>query len=55
MCVVSFGGSVLAMLGLPPRCLPTTDLPQAIGILAVALVPTPGSILAATTFAQAGP
>jgi hypothetical protein len=54
MCVASFGGSVLAMLGLPPCRLPTTDLPQAFGILTVALVPTPRPVLAATAFAQAG-
>jgi hypothetical protein len=54
ICVASFGGSILAMLGLPPRCLPTTDLLQAFGILAITLVPAPWLILAPTSFAQAG-
>jgi hypothetical protein len=54
ICVASFGGSILAMLGLPPRCLSTTDLLQAFGILAITLVPAPRLILAPTSFAQTG-
>jgi hypothetical protein len=53
-CMASFGGSVLAMLGLPPRRLPTTDLLQTFGILAITLVPAPRLILAPTSFAQTG-
>ena len=54
MCVASFDGGVLATFGLPPCRLPATNLPQAFGILTVALVPTPRPVLAATAFAQAG-
>ncbi len=42
-------------LGLPPRCLPTTDLPQTLRRLAVALVPALRPIPAATPFPQADP
>ena len=50
-CMANFGGSILAILGLPPGCLPTTHLPQAFGILAITLVPAPRLILAPTSFA----
>jgi hypothetical protein len=53
--VPSFGVSLLAMFGLPPRCLPAADLPPAFRLLAVALVPTPRLVLAAAPFAQAAP
>ena len=53
--VSGFGLGGLAMLGLPPCRLPLADLPQAFRLLAVALVPAPRLVLAATPFAQAGP
>lgn len=53
--VLGFDRGSLATLGLPPRCLPAPDLPQAFRFLAVALVPTTRLILAAATFAQANP
>jgi len=49
------GGIAQAMLGLPPCCLPPVNQPQAIWLLAVALVPAPGLVLASTPFAQADP
>ena len=45
----------LAMLGLPSCRLPLADLPQAFRFPAVALVPAPRLVLAATPFAQALP
>jgi hypothetical protein len=51
--VPGFDLGMLAMLGLPPRCLPTTDFSSAVRILAIALVPTPGLVLATAAFAQA--
>ena len=51
--MLGFGGLVLAPLGLPLRCLPTPHQPQAFGILAVMLIPTPRLVLASTAFAQA--
>jgi len=45
----------LAMLGLPSCRLPLADLTQAFRFPAVALVPAPRQVLAATSFAQAGP
>ena len=53
--VLDFGVVGLATLSLPLRSLPTVDLSPAYGILAVALVPTPGLILASAPFVQAGP
>jgi hypothetical protein len=53
--VPGFGEGVLALFGLPPCRLPAADLPQAFGLLAVALVPTPRLILAPAPFAKAGP
>jgi hypothetical protein len=49
----SLGG--LAMSGLPPRCLPATDLALTFGVLAVALIPASRHVLAAASFAQADP
>jgi hypothetical protein len=49
------GVGVLATLSLPLRRLPAPDLPQALGVLAIALVPTPRVILASALFIQAGP
>ena len=51
--VLGLGGLVLASLGLPLRRLPTPHQTQALGILAVPLVPTPRLVLASTAFAQA--
>ena len=51
--VLGFGRLVLASFGLPLRRLPTPHQPQAFGILAVMLVPTPRLVLASTAFAQA--
>jgi hypothetical protein len=45
----------LAMFGLPPRRLPTTDQPPAFRLLAVALVPAPWLVLAPAAFTQALP
>src|SRR5262249_14670599 len=53
--VPGFDVGVLAMSGLPLRRRPASDLPLALWILAVALVPTPRLVLASTTFAQADP
>jgi hypothetical protein len=46
---------VLAMLSLPPRRLPTADLPPAFWLLTVALVATPRLVLAPTPLAQTDP
>src|SRR5436190_11450500 len=51
--MLRFGGLVLTPLGLPLRRLPTPHQPQAFGVLAVMLVPTPRLVLASTAFAQA--
>jgi len=48
-----FGLDGLAMLGLPPCRLPLADLPEALRVLAITLVPAPRLVLAATPFAQA--
>jgi hypothetical protein len=53
--VLGLNFGILSMIGLPPRRLPTKNLPPTFRILAVALVPTPGQVLAATAFAQALP
>jgi hypothetical protein len=44
---------ILAMLGLAPRRLPTTDFPLTFPVLTVTLVPTPRHVFAITPFAQA--
>ena len=49
------GGGILAMLGLPSGRLPAADLPPALWLLTVALVPTPRVILPLAPFAQADP
>jgi hypothetical protein len=51
--VLGFGRIVLPSFGLPPRRLPAPHQPQAFGILAVMLIPTPRVVLASTAFAQA--
>ena len=45
----------LTPFGLPPRRMPTSDQSQALGILAVKLVPTPWLVPTPTAFAQADP
>ena len=51
--MLGFGAVVLAAFGLAASGLPAVDLPQAFRILAVALVPAPGLVLASASFAQA--
>jgi hypothetical protein len=46
---------VLAMPGLAPRRLPTTDFPLTVRVVTVTLVPTRGRILTITPLAQASP
>ena len=53
--VLGFDGIVLAPPGLPLRRLPAADLAQALGILAVTLVPTPRLVLVPAAFAQTEP
>ena len=53
--VLSFDSFILAPLGLPLGCLPAPNLPQAVGVLAVMLVPTPRQVLLPTALAQANP
>ena len=53
--VLGFGLGGLSMLGLPLCRLPLAELPQAFRFPAVALVPASRQVLAATSFAQAGP
>jgi len=53
--VLGFDPGGLAMLGLPPCRLPLADQPEAFRVLAVALVPGPRPVHAATPFAQAPP
>ena len=49
------GRGVLAMSGLPSRRLPAADLPLAMRVLAVALVPAPRLVLPPTPLAEANP
>ena len=53
--VLGFDRIVLTPLGLPSRRVPAPDQPQAFGVLAITLVPTPRLVLASTAFAQADP
>jgi hypothetical protein len=53
--VLGFGLGVLAMFGLPPRCLPLADLAETFRLLAVALVPAPRLVGASAAFAHAAP
>jgi hypothetical protein len=53
--MLCFGLGIQAAFGLPPRCLPATNLPLAFRILAVTLVPTPRLVLPSAAFAQANP
>ena len=53
--MLGFGLCGLSMLGLPSCRLPLADLPQTFRFPAVALVPAPRQVLAAASFAQAGP
>jgi hypothetical protein len=52
--VPSSGGSVVAVFGLAPCCQPAVDLPQAIPLLAVTLVPAPRPVLATAPLTQTG-
>jgi hypothetical protein len=47
------GRGILAVLGLAPRRLPTTDFPLTLRVVTVALVPPPRHVLTTTAFAQA--
>ena len=51
--VLGFGRLIQTPPGLPSRRLPAAHLPQAFGVLAVTLVPTPRLVLVPTAFAQA--
>ena len=53
--VLGFGAGVLAMFGLPPCGLPATDLPLALRLLAIALVPTPRQVFVPAPFAKTNP
>jgi hypothetical protein len=53
--ILGFGRCLQTPSSLPPGRLPATDLTEAVGILAVALVPTPWLVPAPTTVAQADP
>ena len=53
--VASPGCGILAVLGLAPGRLPTTDFPLTLRIVTVALVPTPRQVLTIAPFAQARP
>jgi hypothetical protein len=49
------GCGILAVLGLAPPRLPTTDFPLTLRVVTVALVPTPRHVLTITPLAQASP
>jgi hypothetical protein len=51
--MVGFGTGVLAAFRLAASCLPAADFPQALRVLAVALVPASRLVLASAPFAQA--
>jgi len=53
--VPGLDGLILAPPGLSFGCLPTPDQPQALGVLAVMLVPTPRRVLAPTALAKTEP
>ena len=53
--MLGFDAGVLATFSLAASRLPAVDLPQAFGVLAVALVPAPRLVFASTSFAQAYP
>jgi hypothetical protein len=53
--VAGSGLVVLAMSGLPPRRLPAADLPLALRVLAVALVPAPRAVRAPAPLAETDP
>jgi hypothetical protein len=53
--MLGFDAGILTTFGLPAGRLPAADPPQALWGLAIALVPAPGLVLAATAFAQADP
>jgi hypothetical protein len=53
--VPGFGKGILAVLGLPPSRLPSTDLPPTFRLLAVALVPAPRPVSAPAPFTKTDP
>ena len=53
--VPGFGRLILAVLGLPPGCLPAAEPPLTFRFLAVTLVPAPGLVLTPALFVQAAP
>jgi hypothetical protein len=55
LCLSALGSDmgIFAPFGLASRCLPATDLPQALRLLAVALDPAPWLVLALASLAQA--
>jgi hypothetical protein len=53
--VLGLDAGVLAPFGLATGRLPAPDLPLAVRVLAVALVPAPRLVLASASFAQADP
>jgi hypothetical protein len=53
--VPGFGRVILAVLSLPPGCLPAVDPPLTFRFLAVTLVPAPGPVLTPALFVQAAP
>ena len=55
LCMAKSSRGVVAMHGLAPRRLPTTDFPLAVWVVAITLVPTRRQILTIATLAQARP
>jgi hypothetical protein len=53
--VLGLGSDILAVLSLPPGCLPAVDPPLTFRFLAVTLVPAPGQVLTPALFVQAAP
>jgi hypothetical protein len=53
--VLGLNVGILATFSLPLRRQPAADFSQALGILAVALIPTPRLVLASAILVQAGP
>ena len=53
--VLGFGRVILAVLSLPPGCLPAVDPPLTFRLLAVPLVPAPRQVLTPALFVQAAP
>jgi hypothetical protein len=53
--LLGFGACILAPFGLAASRVPAFDLALALPVLAVALVPAPGLVLASASFAEADP